>query len=97
MKRFSARSLGATILIASAVACSQYATSTVGVTKSEAVVAGCQKVGEVTASASTPDSEVYESLEGKARSQGANYVLVPSDGARTGSAYKCESPKVASH
>ena len=97
MTRFSARSVSLIALLAGAAACSQYADQTVGVTNSEAVVAGCQKVGEVTAGSSTPATEVNTALENKARGEGANYVLVASEGARTGTAYKCQSPKVASN
>ena len=95
MKRFLGRGLAVALLIGTAVACSQNAFETVGVTKSEAIVSGCQKVGDVAVDANTPDSKVSEELSDAARSKGANYVLVASDGARTGSAYRCGMPSAS--
>jgi len=92
MKGLPIRLLAAAFLVGS-VACTQYAD--VGVTTSQALVSGCQKVADVTAKNGTPDAEVNRSLSDEARAKGANYVLVASDGARTGEAYACSGPKVA--
>ena len=92
MKRFLIRSLAAMLLVGTAAACSQYAGMPVGVTKSEAVVSGCQKVGDVAVDPKTPDNEVLNEIGNAARNKGANYVVVASDGARSGTAYRCEQP-----
>jgi hypothetical protein len=92
MNRFPIRLVAAALLVG-AGACAPYAD--VGVTTSDALVSGCQKVGEVAAKDSTPNADVNRTLSDAARAQGANYVLVASDGARTGVAYSCQGPKVA--
>ena len=98
MKGLPVRSLAATLLIAGAAACSTNASLPVGgVTTSESIVAGCQKVGDVNAGDSTAPADVNTTLSNEARSKGANYVLIASDGARQGTAYRCEAPKIASH
>jgi hypothetical protein len=94
MKRFPSRILAAMVLVGSAAACTQ--NTEVGVTTSESVVAGCQKVGDVAVKDSTPPHEVNPALSDAARAKGANYVLVAPGGARTGTAYRCEMPKTAS-
>jgi hypothetical protein len=68
----------------------------VGVTTSEALVAGCQKVGDVSVKEQTTPQQARVELSDAARHQGANYVLVASDDARTGAAYRCENKKTAS-
>ena len=93
MKRSPLRFLGLTLLIGSA-ACAPY--TTVGVTASESVVSGCEKVGEVAANPATAPRDVDNALSDAARAKGANYVLVASDGARTGTAYRCSMPTAAS-
>jgi hypothetical protein len=92
MKRFLVQGFSAALLVGTAAACSQNAFDPVRVTKSEAVVAGCQKVGDIAVNSKTPDNEVLEELSNAARSKGANYVVVAADGARSGSAYRCEMP-----
>lgn len=71
------------------------ASSTVGITKSEAMVAGCSKLGEVTVEKKVPEGDVNDALAAQARKQNANYVVVASDGARTGVAYRCTTPSAA--
>ncbi|MEO8432381.1 MAG: hypothetical protein ABI592_12795 [Acidobacteriota bacterium] len=92
MKRFSIRGGFALSLLAGAVACSQNAAGAGGVTNSESVVSGCQKVGEVTVGSLTPARDVDNALTEAAHKQGGNYVLVGSEGARTGTAYRCAMP-----
>jgi hypothetical protein len=92
MKRFLTRSLTVMLLVGTAVACSQNAFEPVRVTKSDAAVSGCQKVGDIAVGSKTPDNEVLDELSNAARSKGGNYVLVASDGARSGVVYRCEMP-----
>jgi hypothetical protein len=91
MKRI-AWSLAVAALIAVALGCSLNATRQVGVTKEAALVAGCENLGEVSVSPTTRDEDVVLDLSARARVKGANYVLVASDGAREGSAYRCGMP-----
>jgi hypothetical protein len=93
MKGFPIRLLVAPLLVGCG-ACAQY--SDVGVTTSSSLVNGCQKVADVSVADSTPPADVTRALSDAARAKGANFVLVASDGARTGEAYACTGPKVAS-
>jgi hypothetical protein len=79
-------------LVGLTLACSQNAFEPVRVTKSDAVVAGCEKVGDIAVDAKTPNNEVLDELSNAARSKGGNYVVVPSDDARAGAAYRCTAP-----
>ena len=92
MKRSLIGILGAAAALALS-ACT--ATTDVGLTTTEAVVSGCQKVGDVGVGEAVPPREVNSRLSDEARREGANYVLLAQDGARQGAAYKCEGPKVA--
>jgi hypothetical protein len=92
MKRPLFYGLAVTVLIGAAAACSQNAFEPVRVTTTEAVVTGCQKVGDIAVNTATPENEVIDQLSNEARSKGANYVLVANDGARAGVAYRCEMP-----
>jgi hypothetical protein len=92
MKRFFLRGLAVASLAGVTLACSQNAFEPVRVTKSDAVVAGCEKVGDVAVGTKTPDNEVLDELSSAARSKGGNYVVVPADGARSGAAYRCAQP-----
>ena len=79
--------------IMSAAGC---ATATpVGITKSDAVVAGCAKVGDVAVDKKLREDQVNDALSAEARKQGANYVVVSEDGAHAGTAYRCSTPAVA--
>lgn len=96
MVRSKALALSASVLIAATVACSQYkAGSPVRVVRNSADVASCQKVVDVAAGRRTADSEVVTEIAEQAREKGADTVVLAS-GARTGTAYRCESPNVAS-
>lgn len=94
MKRFFSRILAAAALAAISAACSSY--TDVGVTTSESLVAGCQKVADVSVKDSIPPQQVKTALSDAARAKGANYVVVASEGAHTGTAYRCEGKGVAS-
>jgi hypothetical protein len=97
MKRFFATLCLAAVLGA-ALGCSQFrdTDTSVTMTKAESLVAGCQKVGDVAVDPKTSDAKLSSALAEEARSKGANYLLVPSDGAHNGTAYKCGTPKTAS-
>ena len=100
MKRLVGYGLAVAFLIGTAAACSQNAFEPVRVTTTEAVVSGCQKIGDIAVNTATPEPEVIDQLSNEARSKGANYVLVAKDGARSGVAYRCEMPSAtasASH
>jgi hypothetical protein len=90
-KLFAVLSILAIACLAAACA----ATAPVGITKSEAMVAGCSKLGEVTVDKKVPDGDVNDALAAQARQQNGNYVVVASDGARTGVAYRCTTPSAA--
>jgi hypothetical protein len=78
--------------LAGTAACTQNAFTPVAITTSEAVVAGCQKVGQVDAKTTTASPDVNDELTAAARRERANYVVIASEGARTGVAYRCETP-----
>ena len=92
MKRFFSLSLAVLSVVGMTLACSQNAFEPIRITKSDSLVAGCEKVGDVAVGANTPDREVLDELSNAARSKGGNYVVVPSDGARSGAAYRCTQP-----
>jgi hypothetical protein len=83
------------VALALATGCASSSSAPVGITKSEAMVAGCSKLGEVTVEKKVPDGDVNNELAAQARKQNANYVVVATDGARTGVAYRCTSPSAA--
>ncbi|HYK42053.1 MAG TPA: hypothetical protein VE007_06655 [Thermoanaerobaculia bacterium] len=94
MTRLSVR-IGAVLSLAAlagTAACTQNAFTPVSITTTEAVVAGCQKVGQIDAKTTTASPDVNDELTAAARKQGANYVVLASEGARTGVAYRCQTP-----
>ncbi len=78
--------------LAGAAACTQNAFTPVAITTSDALVSGCEKVGNVDAKTTTASLDVNDALTTAARKEGANYVLIASDGARAGTAYRCATP-----
>lgn len=86
----------AAVTVITVGACSSAGYGSVSFTSSESIVAGCQKVGEIGVDKDAKVNVLTE-LADQARSKGANYVLRASDDARTGAAYRCEAPRVASH
>jgi hypothetical protein len=84
--------LAVAALVSVTFGCSLNAVRQVGVTKDASLVAGCEELGGVSVSKSTPNEDVVLTLSDKARAKGANYVLVSADGAREGSAYRCGMP-----
>ena len=96
MKRISMGILAAASLAAGAAGCSQNAFESVSVTKSAAAVASCEKVGDISAKAGSFDeTDAITQLTRAARSKGANTVLLASDNADKGTAYRCSMPSVA--
>jgi hypothetical protein len=88
--------LAVSSLVAVTFGCSLNTVGQVGVTKDASLVAGCENVGGVSVSGSTPNEDVVLALSAQARDKGANYVLVSADGAREGSAYRCGMPSSSS-
>jgi hypothetical protein len=76
-----------------AAGCAHNGFQPVAVTKNAATVASCQAMGEVKASSLTPDYDVQRDLTEAVRNKGANTLLLPADGARTGTAYQCAMPE----
>ncbi|MCA1582613.1 MAG: hypothetical protein LC796_14720 [Acidobacteria bacterium] len=96
MMRMKALALSASLLVVAAVGCSQYNSGApVRVTRSSADVSSCQKVTDVDAGRRVADREVVGEIANQARDRGADTVLL-AEGARTGAAYRCASPNVAS-
>ena len=96
MKRISIGILAATSLAVGAAGCTQNSFESVAVTKSPAAVASCQKIGDIAAKpGSFDESDVTTQLTRAARSKGANMVLIASDNADKGTAYRCAQPSTA--
>jgi predicted aminopeptidase len=98
MTRWLSRSVAVGSIVAVAGCASiESMNRTVSITKSRELVANCQEVGEVSVDSNTRDDGVVARLSSAARRKGANYVLVASDGARSGVAYRCEMPAATTH
>lgn len=83
------------VLALAGIASACVSSAPVGITKSDAIVAGCEKVGDVSVDKKVPADQVNDALSGEARKKSANYVVVADDGARAGTAYRCTSPSPA--
>jgi len=99
MKRYSLIFLSAMAALALVVigACAQNGFTPIAVTKDPAVVANCQKIEEVKvqdikANEKVSDIEAQQHLTNMARAKGANYLLITSDDARQGTAFRCAMP-----
>lgn len=96
MKKMSMGILAAASVLVGAAACSQNSFESVAVTKSASVVAGCEKVAEITAKpGSFDESDAQTQLTRAAQAKGANTVLLAGDNAEKGTAYRCSMPSVA--
>jgi len=96
MKRMSMGIFAAASVLVGATACSQNSFESVAVTKSASAVAGCEKVAEVSAKPGVFDeSNAQTQLTRAAQAKGANTVLIASDNAEKGTAYRCSMPSVA--
>ncbi len=93
MKRRLWMGLAVTVLAGLTAACAE---QQVSITNSDSLVSNCQKVGDVSVSPNTPTDQVNDELTSQARSKGGNWVLVQAQGGRSGAAYRCTAPSVAS-
>lgn len=93
MKRMSMGILAAALVATGAVACSSNGFNSIAVTKDPSVVSSCEKIADVKARpGSFDDSDVQTQLQREASSHGANTLLLASDNANKGTAYKCSMP-----
>jgi hypothetical protein len=96
MKRASIGILAAASLALGAAACSQNGFTSVAMTKDPSVVASCEKVADIKAKPGVfDDTDIETQLQRAAQSHGANTVLLASDDASKGTAYKCSMPSLA--
>lgn len=96
MKKMSFGILAAASLAIGATACSSSSFESVAVTRSASVVAGCEKVAEISARPGQFDeSDAQTQLTRAAQAKGANTVLLASDSTDKGTAYRCSMPSVA--
>ncbi len=97
MKKISLGLVVAAGLALGAAACSQNGFATVAVTRDPSAVSGCEKVADVKASPGRFDESTAETqLTRAAQAKGANTLLIASDAADKGTAYRCSMPSVAS-
>jgi hypothetical protein len=99
MKRYSLIFLSAmaAVLTVAVGACAKTGFEPIAVTKDPSVVASCQKIDDVKienvkADEKVSDVEAQQHLTNMAREKGANYLLITSDDARQGTAYRCSMP-----
>ena len=99
MKRYSLIFWSAMVAAVTLVvgACTKNGFEPVAVTKNPSVVANCQKIDDVKietikADEKISDVEAQQNLTIMAREKGANYLLITSDDARQGTAYRCSMP-----
>ncbi len=95
MPRFPVYVLAAAGL--AAAACSKNAFEPMALTRDASAVAGCEKIADLQAVPGTFDNtDAQAQLEREAREKGANTVLISDSEGRTGVAYRCTMPAVAS-
>ena len=95
MKRFSLGLLAAAS-VAAAAGCSQNAFEPIAVTENASVVASCEKVADISVVPGRFDnSDAALQLQRRAREKGANTLLVASEDATSGVAYRCAMPSAA--
>ncbi len=96
MKRISMGALAATLAIGAA-ACSSNAFEPIAVTKSASTVASCENLGDVTAGkGDLASTDATTLLTREAHAKGGNTLLIASDDADKGTAYRCSMPSVTS-
>jgi hypothetical protein len=88
--------LATAALAAASLHCASAPARQVGVTRNQELVSGCQSLGEVEVGARVASDEINSALAQAGERKGADYVVVASDGARTGTAYRCASPSMTS-
>ena len=92
MKRLSI-GLFAAASVAAAAGCSQNAFQPIAVTRNASVVASCEKVADLSVAPGRFDnSDAALQLQREAREKGANTLLVASEDAKNGTAYRCAMP-----
>jgi hypothetical protein len=79
----------------SAAGCASTNSRQVGITKNQELVSGCQNLGDVSIGQSVASTEIDAELAQAGEKKGADYVVVASDGARTGTAYRCTTPSAS--
>jgi hypothetical protein len=92
MTRFLSRCVVVMSVLVAAACATVGSDDQVKFTTSPALVSSCQQVGEITVSSFTRDADVLASLDRAARDKGANFVLLKTEGARSGVAYRCAMP-----
>ena len=97
MKQVVLGLFGTAAVVLSAGGCAQHGFEPIAVTRDASVVASCQKVDDVKvedvkADEKLSDIEAQRQLAVMAREKGANTLLVASDAAREGTAYRCSMP-----
>ena len=100
MRKIDLGLLGAAALAIGVVSCASSGFEPVAITRDSSVVASCTKiddlkVGDVKADAKLSNVEAERMLVEKARSKGANYLLIATEDARQGSAYRCSAAPAA--
>jgi hypothetical protein len=95
MSRFLSRCVVVVSVVAAAACATVGPDDQVKFTTSSALVSKCQEVGEIKVSSFTRDADVRASLDSAAREKGANFVLLKTDGARSGVAYRCAMPNAS--
>jgi azurin len=95
MTRFLTRCVVAVSVVAAAGCATVGSDDQVKFTTNPALVSNCQEVGEITVSSFTRDADIVASLDQAARAKGANFVLLKTDGARSGVAYRCAMPNAS--
>ena len=94
MKKIRLGLFGTAALALGVVSCASSGWDPVAVTRDSSVVASCTKIDDlkvqdVKADEKLSTVEAERMLVEKARSKGANYVLIASEDGRQGSAYRC--------
>ncbi|MEO8190937.1 MAG: hypothetical protein ABI682_11405 [Acidobacteriota bacterium] len=95
MKRHSLSLASGLLLLAAARCASTASSDSVTITKNEAAVSNCSRVAQVDVPSGMPDTGRNFALADAAHRGGGNTVLVTSDDARTGVAYRCNQPSLA--
>ena len=94
MKRTILGSLAAAALLGAA-ACASQGFAPVAVTTNPSAVASCEKIADITVAAGRFDgTDVQTQMTRETRTKGGNTVLVASQDATTGTAYRCAMPSV---
>ncbi|MEP6802418.1 MAG: hypothetical protein ABJC07_10800 [Acidobacteriota bacterium] len=94
MKRLSLSVTSGFLLLATA-RCATTTADSVAITRNEAAVSACSRVGQVDVPPGVPDTDRNIAFARTASRAGANTVLIGSAEARVGVAYRCGTPTLA--